>query len=119
MKAGDLAELRFWNCGGWWRGELFTYISLDVLRKESPVLALCKELLFGSMERISTEDIWSNEVLTLCVCNWEYAGPGGFEITVQPFILQKQQQLRDRRRLNSKWSYGKFIAEAKLLPVEE
>lgn len=46
------------------RGELFTYISLDLLRKEYPVLALtlCEECLLASTEGISTKHIWSKEV---------------------------------------------------------
>ena len=45
-------------------GELFTYISLDLLRKEYPVLALalCEECLLASTEGISTKHIWSKEV---------------------------------------------------------
>lgn len=59
---------------GW--GQLFPCTSLELLLGKVPASpGSGKELLFGSMEGISTNDVWSKELLTPWGHICEYAGP--------------------------------------------
>lgn len=72
------------------------------------------------MEGISTKDLWSKELLTPWGHNCEYTSAMGFcSHRSQPFISQKNQQIRDRKKLTGNGHNGKFTEEEQLQPVEE